>query len=277
MTDRGLYARWLFQQIVALGWRPLHAHYEQEHVSQERIAGHRPGRSALFQSQANGGKERVVAFPRRARSRLDCTLFALREFGHEEPWFIVTDLEPDQSEGLWYAMRAWIEHGFKLLKSQGWQWQKSRMTDPDRASRLWLVLAVATRYVLAVGGEADASDTDDERRLCHPSRLEPLTPPSKSLADRVEQNDMSPAAYVRRERRESEHRGPKNACDERFPSRNGSIDGRSDCRTRVAEAPSVKPNRGWRYERITASPLINPRPPFQKTPPCEGGRGGIPA
>ena len=102
-------------------------------------------------------------------------MHALRLLGirYEEPWFVLTDLEPDQSEGLWYAMRAWIEHGFKLLKSQGWQWQKSRMTDPDRASRLWLVLAVATRYVLAVGGEADASDTDDQTGPCHPSPREP--------------------------------------------------------------------------------------------------------
>ena len=84
------------------------------------------------------------------------------------------------------------------------------MTDPDRASWLWLVLAVATRYVLAVGGEQTHPTQTTRRCLCHPSRLEPLTPPSKSLADRVEQNDMSPAAYVRRERRESEHRGPKN-------------------------------------------------------------------
>ncbi len=52
------------------------------------------------------------------RSQLDCTLFACWELGHEEPWFILTDLEPDQSEVLWYAMLAWIEHSFKLLKSQ---------------------------------------------------------------------------------------------------------------------------------------------------------------
>jgi hypothetical protein len=52
-------------------------------------------------------------------------------------------------------MRAWIEQGFKLLKSGGWQWQATRMTDPERAERLWLVLAVATCFVLKVGGEAD--------------------------------------------------------------------------------------------------------------------------
>ena len=32
------------------------------------------------------------------------------------------------------------------------------MTDPGRAERLWLVLAVATRYVVAIGGEADEAE-----------------------------------------------------------------------------------------------------------------------
>lgn len=167
MTDRGLYARWLFQEIVALGWHPL--------MRINRLSKFRTNRSrssvpvtALVPKPGQRWKGRGVAFPKKPRRRLDCTLFACWEVGHEEPWFILTDLEPDQSEGLWYAMRAWIEHGFKLLKSQGWQWQKSRMTDSDRAGRLWLVLAVATRYVLAVGGEADASDADDQTRPLPP-------------------------------------------------------------------------------------------------------------
>jgi hypothetical protein len=51
--------------------------------------------------------------------------------------------------------------GFKLLKRGGWQWQATRMTEPDRVERPWLVLAVATRYVLAVGGEADEAEFGD--------------------------------------------------------------------------------------------------------------------
>ena len=31
------------------------------------------------------------------------------------------------------------------------------MTDPERAARLWLAVAVATLWLLSVGGEADAS------------------------------------------------------------------------------------------------------------------------
>jgi hypothetical protein len=159
MTDRGLYARWLFQEIVALGWHPL---MRITHLSKFRAHGSRASLAvtAFVPKVGQRWQGSGVAFPRRPSRRLACTLLACWEAGHDEPWFVLTDLAPDQSEGLWYGMRAWIEQGFKLLKHGGWQWQMTRMTDPDRASRLWLVLAVATRYVLAVGGEADASDTE---------------------------------------------------------------------------------------------------------------------
>ena len=92
---------------------------------------------------------------------MECTLLACWEEGCDEPWFLLTDLAPHQAEALWYGMRSWIEGGFKLLKSGGWDWQATRMTDPDRVERFWLVLAVATRYVLAVGGEADEEEFAD--------------------------------------------------------------------------------------------------------------------
>ena len=66
-------------------------------------------------------------------------------------------------------MRSWIEDSFKDLKSDGWQWQNTRMSDPDRAARLWLALAVATLWVVSVGGELDAKLHD-----CDLSQL-PLT------------------------------------------------------------------------------------------------------
>jgi hypothetical protein len=161
MSDRGLYARWLFQEIVALGWHPL---MRITHRGKFRRNGSRSSLpvTAFVAKIGQRWQGRGVAFPKTARRRLDCTLLACWESGHDEPWFVLTDLGPDQSDSLWYGMRAWIEQGFKLLKHGGWQWQMTRMTDPDRASRLWLVLAVATHYVLAVGGEADAGDTEVE-------------------------------------------------------------------------------------------------------------------
>jgi len=37
-----------------------------------------------------------------------------------------------------------MEQGFKRIKRGGWQWQYTRMTDPARAERLWLAIAIAT-------------------------------------------------------------------------------------------------------------------------------------
>jgi hypothetical protein len=195
MSDRGLYARWLFQEIVALGWHPL---MRITHMSKFRRNGSRSSIpvTAFVPKMGQRWQGRGVAFPKKPSRRLDCTLLACWETGHDEPWFVLTDLGPDQSEGLWYGMRAWIEHGFKLLKHGGWQWQMTRMTDPDRASRLWLVLAVATRYVLAVGGEADASDTEVES-LPAPLSTSQTTRATEQIAGRSPQARRPIACPIR--------------------------------------------------------------------------------
>ncbi|CCI14156.1 hypothetical protein MICAE_2400002 [Microcystis aeruginosa PCC 9806] len=41
-------------------------------------------------------------------------------------------------------MWASTECVYRDLKSEGWQWQNSRLLDPQRAERLWLAMAVAT-------------------------------------------------------------------------------------------------------------------------------------
>ena len=68
---------------------------------------------------------------------------------------ILTDLSPDASEAGWYGLQAWIEQGFKVTKRAGWQWQRTRMTEPQRAARLWLAVAVATLWLRGVGGVAE--------------------------------------------------------------------------------------------------------------------------
>ena len=44
------------------------------------------------------------------------------------------------------------------LKGVGWQWQHTRRTDPERASRHWLVIAVAMLWVMAYGSRAEDAD-----------------------------------------------------------------------------------------------------------------------
>lgn len=89
------------------------------------------------------------------RRRLNCTLLARWEEGYTDPWLVVTDLAPPAGEACWYGLRAWIEQGFKIIKRGGWQGQRTRMTNPERAARLWLTVAVATLWLLSVGGAAE--------------------------------------------------------------------------------------------------------------------------
>ena len=69
----------------------------------------------------------------------------------------MTDLAPDAGEAGWYGLRAWIEQGCKLTKRAGGQWHRTRMTDPVRAARLWLAVAVATLWLVSIGGAVDAT------------------------------------------------------------------------------------------------------------------------
>jgi hypothetical protein len=55
--------------------------------------------------------------------------------GYKEPWLILSDLAPEQGDACWYGLRSWIEQGFKDSKRGGWQWQHTRMEDPQRI--LW--------------------------------------------------------------------------------------------------------------------------------------------
>jgi hypothetical protein len=70
---------------------------------------------------------------------------------------LLTDLAPEASAAGWYGLRAWIEQGFQLTKRAGWQWHRTRMTDPARAARLGLAVAVATLGVVSIGGAIDAT------------------------------------------------------------------------------------------------------------------------
>jgi hypothetical protein len=156
LADRGLYAKWLFRAMLAQHWHPFlrvntggtfrPAGWHAFHPLRQFVPA--PGR----QWQGTG-----VAF---STARLPCTLLARWEAGHRDPWLLLTDLAPEEADAGWYGLRQWIERGFCATKRGGWQWQQTKMTDPDRAERLWLAIAVATLWLLAVGGEAEAAAAD---------------------------------------------------------------------------------------------------------------------
>ena len=150
MAERGLYARGLFQRIVRLGWPPglrintggtlrpaksVHSPPLREWVPQ-------PGTQWVGEGTAFQG-------PRR---RSNCPLLARWDVGYRDPWLVLPDRAPSAGEAGWYGLRAWIEQGFKITKRGGWQGQRTRMRDPQRAARRWLAVAIAPVWVLSVGG-----------------------------------------------------------------------------------------------------------------------------
>lgn len=153
LADRGLYADWLFATIVELKWHPCLRINGGGTFRPEGTVHFRPLTSAVPQMGQRWSGQ-VTCFKTKP---LHCTLLACWEEGHAEPWLIVTDLAPNQAEATWYGLRAWIECGFKDTKRGGWQWQQTRISDPARATRFWLAMAVATLWAVSVGGEADAN------------------------------------------------------------------------------------------------------------------------
>src|SRR5207237_6902918 len=89
------------------------------------------------------------------RQQVACTFLACWAEGDKEPWLIRTDLLPAARDAGGYGLRAWIAQGLKSTKRAGWQWHRTRMSAPDRAVRRWLAGAVATLWLLRVGGAAE--------------------------------------------------------------------------------------------------------------------------
>jgi hypothetical protein len=152
LADRGLYARWLYQAIARQHWHPFLRINHQGQYRPQGATRFRP--LATVVAPGEPGWSGVVECFASSSCRLNCTLLAQWAAPHRDPWLILTDLAPQAAQAAWYGMRTWIECGFGDLKRGGWDWQQTKMTDPARAARLWLVMAVATFAVVRAGGMA---------------------------------------------------------------------------------------------------------------------------
>ena len=151
LADRGLYAPWLFRRITRLGWHPFLRINTGGSLRPTGATCWRPLKTFAPQPGTTW-RGTGLAF---TRNQVACTLLARWEEGYKDPWLILTDLPPEASDAGWYGLRAWIEQGFKITKRAGWQWHRTRMSDPARAARLWLAVAGATLWLLSVGGAAE--------------------------------------------------------------------------------------------------------------------------
>jgi hypothetical protein len=170
LADRGLWSPRLWKRVRDLGWHPLLRIQRRTTVApdgRERC----PAGALVRPGEAWVGRGRL-GWPKGRRRSV--TLVAVWTTTQEEPWVVVTDLPPDRVGVSWYALRAWVELGFRALKGLGWQWQRSRRTDPARVARHWLVLAVASLTALAHGTRVE----DARERGLPPARLRAPPPPA---------------------------------------------------------------------------------------------------
>ena len=148
MCDRALRSPRLWKQICSVGWHP----YARESINTVFCpdGGTRLPARYLVPGPGHAYAGAGTAF-RTTSKRRRGTMIVVWDDNQDEPWVVMTDLPPDEAGVCWYGLRFWIELGFRALKGVGWQWQKTRRTDPQRVSRHWLVLSVATLWVLAYG------------------------------------------------------------------------------------------------------------------------------
>lgn len=156
LTDRGMYSPRLFRCLLRLHWHPF---------LRIRAQGfYRPldSRNWLDLQDLQSPLGQTKAFPaevfKNAEGRLECTLLAFHGEGHAEPWLIVSDLSAEVAQASWYGLRGWIEQGYKRVKGEGWHFPRTRITNCERLERLWLAVALATMWVLEVGGEAEVEE-----------------------------------------------------------------------------------------------------------------------
>lgn len=163
VTDRGLQSRDLFAEIVALGWHPV-----------MRLCA-----SGSWRGRGDKGWTKLGALPVQpgeyyvgrgelfSTFRHRCTLVVVWRADFDEPWLLMTDLPPKRCEKAFYGLRCWIEQGFRCLKSGGLRCERLRVTDPARAERIWLVMAVSLLWTHALGAEPEPEErlVDGVRRV----------------------------------------------------------------------------------------------------------------
>jgi len=164
LTDRGMYSPRLFHCLVSLGWHPFLRIRAQGYW--RPIGGQKWSDLSRLPLPSNQTQAWDAEVFKNDEGRLRCTLVGYAGDGHAEPWLIVTDLAPEVAKASWYGLRGWIEQGFKRVKGEGWRLPRTRISDCERLERLWLAVAVATLWVLEVGGEAEVTGKGQR----HPSQ-----------------------------------------------------------------------------------------------------------
>lgn len=151
LADRGIgTSPALMRTISGMGWTFLFRVTRQSKVILP------DGREVTFYDQVRQPGEQYAAggLVFKKRGRVPAQVRVLWGPQAQERWALVTN-DPALT-GWEYAQRMWIEEAFRDLKSHGWQVEDVRWTDPERMTRLWVLLVVAYAWMLFVGALREA-------------------------------------------------------------------------------------------------------------------------
>ena len=145
-ADRGIgNSPRLLQASEGLGWHYLVRVTKRVHPVLESGEEREMGSPVAREGESWAGEVRAI----KKAGWLGCRALVCWGPGHQEPWLLLTNYP--QARPQWYGTWMWEELAFKGLKSNGWQWQRSRLRQPARAERLWLVMALAYLWVVSLG------------------------------------------------------------------------------------------------------------------------------
>ena len=177
LVDRGLWSPTLWLHLRQRQLTPLVRSAADRQV---RPAGWKQTvtPAVLVPMEGHAWVGRAVIFGEQARQT--ATLIVVWGPGHKERWVLLTTLPPAEVPQRWYGLRMWIELGLRALKSLGWPWQMTRREDPERGARHWLVMAVASLWVL--GGGTRVEDAAPLETTPDRIRVPPALPPPTERA-----------------------------------------------------------------------------------------------
>jgi hypothetical protein len=147
MADRGLSWPLLIDLCRELGWHYLLRVQGHTAVRRDGEPSQSMDRLACRRGDCFLGRGEVFRFA----GWRTVNLVASWPADQSEPWLLITDLTPRVCRCTEYRRRMWQEESFRDEKSHGFNWQKSRVRDPDHADRLLLVILLAMWMVIAAG------------------------------------------------------------------------------------------------------------------------------
>lgn len=149
LADRGLASPILVQLIQQRGWDYL---LRVQHETTLRTGPRGPRRVRLGELVQQPGAPSVFVHGWVFAKRSAWThVAAVWRVGSQEPWLLISNLDLRHELVDLYAQRMHIEALFRDAKSGGFEWELSRVLQPERAERLILAIMLAVWCAVLLG------------------------------------------------------------------------------------------------------------------------------